>query len=499
MPQTRLLTLTSAFALLAGPALADLTAEQVLADQLRQIEMSGLTTTLASQTRVGDTLTVGDITMSADIEGQDMSITMAGASFVELGDGSVRIDYPTDIPIRVKFNSEEGEFNVAMMMRQDGLTQLVSGIPEQIRYEYGATTVTISDVSIDGPEMPDDFVFDLGMTMSGISGTTEFGAGTVRDYSADFAVQAFTMMMNVVPPADEGEGSFDFDFSVADMAGAFSGAMTAQTLETSMADAVMAGSTSRGSATHGAVQYSINVDAPDGAFQANVGAASGDINFSLDKSGLSYGGSAQGNTITFAGDMIPLPPLSASIAETGGQFDIPVVPGDAPQDFRMAFNLSGLELDDTLWNLFDPGAQLPRDPATLSVDVSGVGIVTEDFTATDYGANGQPPTPGTLEEVTINSVELTIAGASLTGDGAFEFNNDMGIPLPNGTVNMMLTGGNGLLDTLVAMGFVPEEQAMGARMMLGLFARPGTGPDSLVSTIEVKEDGSILANGQRIK
>ena len=63
----------------------------------------------------------------------------------------------------------------------------------------------------------------------------------------------------------------------------------------------------------------------------------------------------------------------------------------------------------------------------------------------------------------------------------------------------MLTGGNGLLDTLVGLGLLPEEQAMGARMMLGLFARPGDGPDTLVSTIEVKEDGSVLANGQRVR
>ena len=46
---------------------------------------------------------------------------------------------------------------------------------------------------------------------------------------------------------------------------------------------------------------------------------------------------------------------------------------------------------------------------------------------------------------------------------------------------------------------VPEEQAAGARMMMGLFAVPGDGEDTLTSTIEVKGDGQILANGQRIK
>jgi len=63
----------------------------------------------------------------------------------------------------------------------------------------------------------------------------------------------------------------------------------------------------------------------------------------------------------------------------------------------------------------------------------------------------------------------------------------------------MLSGGNGLLDKLVGMGLVQEEQAMGARMMIGLFARPGGGEDTLQSTIELKEDGSVLANGQRIR
>jgi hypothetical protein len=35
--------------------------------------------------------------------------------------------------------------------------------------------------------------------------------------------------------------------------------------------------------------------------------------------------------------------------------------------------------------------------------------------------------------------------------------------------------------------------------MMGLFARPGEGPDSLVSKIEVNAQGHVLANGQRIQ
>ncbi|MEM9581020.1 MAG: DUF2125 domain-containing protein, partial [Pseudomonadota bacterium] len=99
---------------------------------------------------------------------------------------------------------------------------------------------------------------------------------------------------------------------------------------------------------------------------------------------------------------------------------------------------------------------------------------------------------------------VSVAGAKLTGDGDFTFDNtDLtsfdGLPKPTGKVNLALDGGNGLMDKLVQMGLLPEEQAMGARMMMGLFARPGEGEDSLTSTLEINEEGHILANGQRIQ
>ena len=55
-----------------------------------------------------------------------------------------------------------------------------------------------------------------------------------------------------------------------------------------------------------------------------------------------------------------------------------------------------------------------------------------------------------------------------------------------------------IVDKLVAMGLIPEDQAMGARMMMGMFAVP-SGEDELTSKIEFKEDGGVYANGQRIQ
>ena len=95
-------------------------------------------------------------------------------------------------------------------------------------------------------------------------------------------------------------------------------------------------------------------------------------------------------------------------------------------------------------------------------------------------------------------------GASVSGNGDFTFDNsDMdsfdGIPKPTGYVELQVVGANGLLDKLIQMGIVAEEQAMGARMMMGMLAVPGDGPDTLNSKIEINDQGQILANGQRIQ
>ena len=118
--------------------------------------------------------------------------------------------------------------------------------------------------------------------------------------------------------------------------------------------------------------------------------------------------------------------------------------------------------------------------------------------------SGQMGMPGEVESLTINDIEVTAAGASLTGKGGFDFDMQSmmmsgGMMGSEGSIDLRLAGANGLMDKLVSMGLLPEDQVMGARMMLSMFAVPGDGEDVLNSKIEVKKDGQIMANGQRLK
>ena len=77
MTLSRTLMLSSAIALIATvPAYADLTAEQVLADQLRQVEQYGLTATVTGESRSGDTLTIEGFTATGDIPEGSFSMTV---------------------------------------------------------------------------------------------------------------------------------------------------------------------------------------------------------------------------------------------------------------------------------------------------------------------------------------------------------------------------------------------------------------------------------------
>ena len=92
----------------------------------------------------------------------------------------------------------------------------------------------------------------------------------------------------------------------------------------------------------------------------------------------------------------------------------------------------------------------------------------------------------------------------MTGYGAATFDNSGtdtqdGTLKPTGAVDLKLVGGNTLINSLVEAGLLPDQMAMGARMVMGMFTIPGDGEDTLETKIEFTRSGAILANGQRIK
>ena len=73
------------------------------------------------------------------------------------------------------------------------------------------------------------------------------------------------------------------------------------------------------------------------------------------------------------------------------------------------------------------------------------------------------------------------------------------MPRPEGALDVKLTGGNGLIDSLVRIGLIEEAQVTGARLMMAIFTNQVEGEDTMTSKLVVDENGSVFANGQQIK
>lgn len=499
MPLFRTLTLTSAIALAAGPALADVTPTEIWDDWQSLLANYGAELSFDRTRNQGDSLSIIGLTASFPVVDGTSEWNVGTLTFNDNGDGSVTILMDDTTQFTVNMTGPEGQTGtVGMTLALPGASIIASGSMDALRYDFDYPTMELTDFTIEGDEIPEDIPVEISLTTSALTGFLEFTDPNTRDYISENTIGLLTMAMNFSGETAE-EGSGTFNLTMKDLDQTTTGTMGVFAANMSLAEMIEGGTRQVGTGTHGEVTYDLDVTTPDGTFQMAAAAVSGEIMGAITDGGIAYGGTTNDVTMSIGGSTIPLPPLTFKMAQSGGTFAIPVVPGEDPQAFALAFSMIGLEIDDMLWGMVDPMGQIPRDPINLVVDTSGNLTILEDFTAPEYAEGDVPSMPGTIEDLNINALQLSIAGAELTGDGALTFDNSMGMPMPAGIVNLALTGGNGLLDTLVGMGLVPEEQATGVRMMLGLFARPGAGEDTLESTIEMKEDGSVLANGQRIR
>jgi hypothetical protein len=184
----------------------------------------------------------------------------------------------------------------------------------------------------------------------------------------------------------------------------------------------------------------------------------------------------------------------------GMTFEMPVTAPDGGA-YELGLTLGNLVLGEGAWAMFDPTGALPRDPADLSLLLTGTAKLDLPAITIAESGGAVPPVP---EPLTLDIRELAVkaAGAALSGTGAFTFDNSAlamgGPPMPVGTANLRLEGGNKLIDALIAAGLLAEQDAMGARMMMAMFGKP-EGDDILTSQIEAKEGGSIFVNGQQIQ
>jgi len=505
-------TVTSAVALgifsSGTAAFADVTAEDVWADWQDYMTSAGYTMD-ATETRSGGTISITDLSMTLEIPEEDTTVTvsMGGMDISDNGDGTVSISVAPNLPLDISVAGPEGEeADIGLNYATTALAMNVSGNPDNLTYTYSAAMLGLSleSLVVEGEAVN---MADFGtaeINIANVAGSTQMTVGNLRSSVQRLTSGAINYLMDIRDP-DGGDGRFvvrggadSMDFS-----GTFD--MPSEMDTSNMSAMLKAGFAVEGEFAYQNGSSEFNFQEHGDVVQGSSSTSSGALGVVMDDTQLAYALSATDMEMMMAGGDIPFP-VEISMAEVGFELQMPVSAGEDEQDFAFGVTFGDFTMSDLIWGIFDPAGQLPRDPATIAMDMSGkVKLLMdlldpEDMEAMETGM----AMPGEINSLDLHNLTVSAAGAKLTGDGAFTFDNtDLmtfdGIPAPTGEVNLSLAGGNGLLDKLVAMGFVPEDQAMGTRMMMGMFAVPGDGEDTLNSKIEVKGDGQILANGQRIK
>ncbi len=490
-------------ALIPSFAFADVTPQDVWDNITATYGATGLVLE-STQTDNGNALAITDavLRVTYPIVGGTATLTLPDMTFTDLGDGTVSLETPATyvMELAADIPGEDGLITANITIAQTGASSIASGNPGDVTYTSSAETMDflVTDISVPG----EDVTFNMELDSEGYTSTTRVTEGENLTILSDI-VNNDAITKVVMDAAGFRQESNN----------------TSSTLRTQstvvlppnmnildLTPALLAGLSFSGTSASGP-SSGTTISYMDGEVMSEqsqtAGAATAVI--SVDQNGIMADVDAEGFDFTMMDQNVMPFPISASAGSVTADFAVPLVARDTPQDFRYAFSLSQLAIDDSLWGMFDPAQSLDRSPADIAIDLSGSlnwGLNVMNFEELAALENATS-SPITINSLSINDVTLGALGAVAKAVGAFTFDNDdmetiPGFPRPEGSATVSATGINAAIDQLIAAGFIPEEEAMMPRMMMGMFART-VGDDALETVVEVNAEGHVIVNGQRMR
>lgn len=498
--RTALLAGATAAGFAFAPAAAGaLTAAEAWAEWQRLAAENDAALTAAGETAENGRLTVSSVAFASELE-DDTTVTgtIAEIVFTETGDGTVEVTMSETIPITVSGTSEAGEaLTAAATLTQQGFVyRATDGEDGGLAAEYAADEMALA---LDSVELDGELQSLRGtVTVGPLEGIYAASGGDPVQLQSSARADGLEMAFAGTDP--ESGGVFDITVSMEDIVSeSESTGASIYAMGDDVSEMIEDGFAGTATGSVGPVAVRVLAEGMPESIDLGLDMAGGAGSVTMDAERLAYDVAYDGIDFALSGSEIPVPEVSGSLGEWRTRISLPAVPSDEAAPAGLTLALRDLALGESVWSMFDPSGTLPRDPATLVIDLAGRLRLLQDIFAEDAGFAGGPPAE--VESLDISELRLSLAGAELSGEGAFTFDTSggsqfgAGMPPADGTLNLRLTGGQTLLDRLVQMGLLGQEEATMARMMTGMIARPGSGPDELVSEITVRPDGTVLANG----
>ncbi|MBY4894466.1 hypothetical protein KUL25_17045 [Rhodobacteraceae bacterium N5(2021)] len=486
-------TLSSLALAAASPAMAETVATELWAEWQAQAEAAGQTVT-AEVTETDNGLTLSNFTTVYEDEAVSTRGTIDEIVLVENSDGTVSVTYSDLYTMTFTFEIDPGDppANIEVLLRHENLEMTISGDAGARSYAYTADRITVTEGELWGGDGPPPTI-ELDMVMTDIA-TTYNVMGTdpaTQRFTSEGSVGGLTMVMEILPPPPE-EGEFKAGLVIGPMQATSEGTLLSLTNMNQLEGTLPEGFELSGSTAYASMGLEMQFEAPGEGFAAIYSNEGGAIGASISSEAISYDIAASGARATITGTEIPVP-VEISVGSSELVLSVPMAASDTPQDMGMRLGIQDLMVGESVLGMIDPGQALPRDPASLLFDATGQVQLFVDLMGLDPETMTGPP--GELRAITVNELNLSVGGAELSGTADFSFAPNQLIPMPVGSADLQLSGGNALMEALVAGGVVPPAQSGMVMGMANVFARPGATPDTLETTVEFGADGTITANG----
>ncbi len=485
-----------AFAILmSGTAHAALTADQVWQSWKDAGALVGLTVSAATENNSDGVLTLNGVSIAPEGE---TGVTISDMTLTEQSDGTVAIEPGADIGVAMSGDSEG-----SVTLTHDGLTITAREADGGMAYDYEAAKLDVvydtayPGTSFDGSEAP-KVTASGNVGFTNLSGVYSDTPGANRTFGLDIAADTLAYTTNSDDPGMEMKQTSTSETDGIAMSMAFALpstiALTAISTANDFTTALNEGLSFSLSTKQGESNGSMKQDSTMMPMDLTMKAGGGEGTVLFNKDVFSLKSTGEGLDISMAPGMAPVP-VQATMGPIEIDMTTPVIATEAAGDYAFVMKLTDFSLNEEVWGLVDPQGALTHDAAQIAIDISGKTKIDLPGLMAAEEAGVQPPIPAP-ESLNITELGLKVAGAALAGTGAFTFDNSMGIPMPLGEANVTVTGANALIDGLIKTGLLSEDDAMGARMMMGMFMVPGASADELTSKIEAKEGMQILVNGQ---
>ncbi|WP_420862049.1 DUF2125 domain-containing protein [Algirhabdus cladophorae] len=500
-PQNIFLTGFTCLAITATPVMADVTGRMVWDDWKNILERYYADIDYGQEVFSSAGVTISGAKLRAAVEDGVVSIALPDLAFLNQSDGTVKVTMGQTASGAVTQIEPATSMNILFSADIQGFEGIVSGTPAQMTTDYSWDSAILNVDELGDGEIT--YNPKVEMALEGVTGQTTATTSAIRDIVQRFTIAKVGLTMDVDDP--KSDDTYKFDASITDLTGSNEATLPKGVSLTDSVALIKSGFASRNALSYGPVRFDIDVVNQGQGFVADGGYASGSYSGAFAYDTVTMESESKGLTINARAAALPIP-ISLSMDSSNTALTMPIAPTDDPKDFALDLGLNGFAVSEVVWAMFDPAGQLPRDPANIEISLDGTANWLTDLFDEEAIADTilSDQSVGEIHSLTLKSLLIDMVGAKLMGEGAFTFDNDDlvtfdGMPKPTGVLNFHMTGANTLLDTLSNMGLLPAEQAMGVRMMMGLFTRPGDAPGSLTSTIEVTSEGQILANGQRIR